>query len=725
MNEFSIRDPKLSVFENIRDPKNPKPSAFSEIIERIRKPEKRIIDLSTQYKKTGDSKIKNLLPAFTASGVFTQRNIKGFLAASGLMVLDFDKFKDPEALEAQRRKLISDPIVRAVFISPSGKGLKAIVNIPIVKTDAEYKKIFEALASRYNSKYFDESTSDISRLCFFAYDPEIYVNNDAEVFQPEEPLGSEEAEKFQRLLVWMQNKGSHFIEGNRNKYVFDLAGACCRFGIDKNEALGFILNEIFLSDDFKQSEVKSSINSAYKQNEFGSESFDEDFETKVRKIADAEALELKATKANIFPISVLPESLQKIIISLNETLNFPIDFSAVSMLYAASVCNGLACKVKFQNGWYDIASFYFALVGKAGTIKTHPLNFALKPIKNRDTEAYEDYTAKRAEYDFNKSLSKKEREEALISEDEMQLPKWNQFLVSDFTPEALIDVMAHNKRGVGVYADELASWFKNFNRYNKGSEEQFWLSVWSGNSITLNRKTSMNMHISEPFISVIGTIQDSVLSELAENRTENGFLDRILYAFPDDQDKKAWNSKEMDESLFSEWDKILSKLLKLDANQQIILEFDPEAKSVLMDWQREQTEWLNQPENEVLRSIYAKLETYAIRFSLLIELLYFACDESKLKHISEKSVRAALELIQYFANTAMKAHSILSNSDPISKLPMIKQRVFNALPEEFKTSEGYKIAFANDMANRSFDDFLKDEKLFQKLKKGFYKKVIL
>ena len=56
---------------------------------------------------------------------------------------------------------------------------------------------------------------------------------------------------------------------------------------------------------------------------------------------------------------------------------------------------------------------------------------------------------------------------------------------------SLADVHKFNKRGIGVYSDELASWFKNFNRYNKGSEvipgafkipgSKFWrfdLDVW-------------------------------------------------------------------------------------------------------------------------------------------------------------------------------------------------------------------------------------------------------
>ena len=277
MNDFSIIDPLVSVFENIKDPKNVKTSNFSEVIARIKNPEKRIKDIQTEYRKTKDTKIKNQLPAFIASGTFTQRNKSGFKAASGLMVLDFDKFPDPETLQAARLKLMNDAFVTALFISPSGNGLKAIINIPIIKNDAEFKKIFQALSSRYNSPYFDESTSDISRLCFFAFDAEIYLNECADVFQPNEISECEDSETFERLLSWMKNSGREFIDGNRNKFVFDLAGACCRYGIEKETALDMIMGEIYISEDFPLLEIKNSIKSAYKKSEFDSESFDNDF----------------------------------------------------------------------------------------------------------------------------------------------------------------------------------------------------------------------------------------------------------------------------------------------------------------------------------------------------------------------------------------------------------------------------------------------------------------
>ena len=60
-----------------------------------------------------------------------------------------------------------------------------------------------------------------------------------------------------------------------------------------------------------------------------------------------------------------------------------------------------------------------------------------------------------------------------------QMPHWKQMVVSDVTQESLGKVLSHNPHGVCLYSDELASWLKNFERYNKGSEEQFWLSLFN------------------------------------------------------------------------------------------------------------------------------------------------------------------------------------------------------------------------------------------------------
>jgi hypothetical protein len=148
------------------------------------------------------------------------------------------------------------------------------------------------------------------------------------------------------------------------------------------------------------------------------------------------------------------------------------------------------------------------------------------------------------------AMTKKERLEA--GKDEFPIPpKRSRFLVSDITPEGLSLIHAQNPRGLCLWSDELSAWFKNFNRYNNGSEEQFWLSVFNAKPTISDRKSSQSsIFIKRPYISVVGTIQQKILGELGKGeRANNGFIDRILFVMPEAVEKSRWNDRETPEEL--------------------------------------------------------------------------------------------------------------------------------------------------------------------------------
>ncbi len=437
----------------------------------------------------------------------------------------------------------------------------------------------------------------------------------------------------------------------------------------------------------------------------------------------------KELKANPFPVEVFPLPIQEIIKATNESLNFPIDFIGASMLYAVSVAIGNTHKIEIMKDWQENAVLYLSIVGRAGTNKSHPFSFALKPIEQRDNLKFQKYQKEKQEYDTVVKLTKKERDDQGI--DVPIKPIWEQHLVTDFTPEALTDVHKFNKRGIGVYADELASWFKNFNRYNKGSEEQFWLSNWSGKPIRINRKTSEPTYIPFPFISVAGTIQPGVLNELAQNRTENGFLDRLLFVVPDSLKKDYWSEKQLDTVFIENWEIIIKNLLDVSIiedetfnPQPEILNFTPEANKLLSEWQRELTDLSNKPENEAISGIYAKMEVYAVRLALILEMMLFACGEGNKQAVGIEAVQGALKLVEYFKNSAFKVHSIVSNASPLDKLPTYKQNLYIALPDTFTTSEGLQIAESMKMTERTFKRFITNKELFEKTRQGGYEKLL-
>jgi P4 family phage/plasmid primase-like protien len=101
---------------------------------------------------------------------------------SGWLQADFDLKDNPilaEQAEAKRRDLLSDPYVHAVFLGPSGEGLKAVVAIP-----AEYdrhKAAWLAAEVHFRNVHglnLDKSTKDPMRLCFASHDPDLAISED-------------------------------------------------------------------------------------------------------------------------------------------------------------------------------------------------------------------------------------------------------------------------------------------------------------------------------------------------------------------------------------------------------------------------------------------------------------------------------------------------------------------------------------------------------------------
>jgi hypothetical protein len=133
--------------------------------------------------KAAYDRLKAQLPAFTFGGTFyPTRGIAYLRQHSGLVVGDLDHLPD---VTAAKRAICADPRTAFAFISPSGWGEKVGVRVPVVEDDATYKHVWKTVAAEYERLYgmrWDPSGKDISRLCFASFDPALYWNPDAAVF---------------------------------------------------------------------------------------------------------------------------------------------------------------------------------------------------------------------------------------------------------------------------------------------------------------------------------------------------------------------------------------------------------------------------------------------------------------------------------------------------------------------------------------------------------------
>ncbi len=245
-----------------------------------------------------------------------------------------------------------------------------------------------------------------------------------------------------------------------------------------------------------------------------------------------------------------------------------------------------------------------------------------------------------------------------------------------------------------------------------------------------DRKSSRSsIFIKRPFVSVIGTMQKRILSELAKGeRSANGFIDRILFVLLRHETSTRWSMKQPTFDVAAEWQRILSRLMELqctvDENNDILpisIPFTEDAMVRLFKWQHELSDICDREPNETIVGIYCKLQIYAIRFCLIIQMARWACNDAGKDMIDLISVERAISLAEYFKESAVKVQTILK------ELSLTAQQlaIVSALPQEFETGEGIAIAKVNDMAERTFMEFLKNNlgKLFQKSSHGKYLKL--
>lgn len=415
---------------------------------------------------------------------------------------------------------------------------------------------------------------------------------------------------------------------------------------------------------------------------------------------------------NIFPESIFPPIMQKLVRELETTLNFSPDYTSASILYAVSVSIGNKIQLKVKNSWLEKSNLYMVLVGRTGDVKSHSVSFCLNPLMKLDKQNFEQYLLKKKEY------------EQLPIEEKFKTtsPVLRQLLLNDFTPEAFVKAHYFNPRGIGLYTDEIAGFFNSFNQYRKGSEEESYLSAWSGKPIIKNRISGDEMRVDNTKVDIIGTMQEGILSSVFQsNKMKNGFIDRLLFVLPHKYVDNKWNDLDLDEKYIEWYSEFINKIYNLAENLETVLEFQPDAKEYLYSWQNNQK---HDFDFEYQRGVSVKLQQYVLRFAILIEVMNSICNNDKLQSISLKSLKSAIKLRDYFFENAIRVFEIIDNNY-YDSLTEIQKNVFDKLPQQFKTGEGIEIISKEDlMKERSFKNFLKDEKLFKKIAHGIYEKQV-
>lgn len=238
---------------------------------------------------------KKSLLAFTPSATFVGgRKLEFIKDYTGVLILDIDKLL-PEQLKQTSLKANQCEYTFASFISPSGNGLKILVKVNTDK--ALHKEAFLKVQAFYETLLnlqIDKSGKDVTRLCFYSYDSELYLNETATTFQASNNVEIKTSETpttittiatqpindfdvvYQHCIKFTEKK-VQYVNGSRNTFVHQLACNLNRKAVPLQVAMGYILADY----NFDEKEVTQAVNSAYGNlSEYGKSNADKELSNK-------------------------------------------------------------------------------------------------------------------------------------------------------------------------------------------------------------------------------------------------------------------------------------------------------------------------------------------------------------------------------------------------------------------------------------------------------------
>ena len=599
----------------------------------------------------------------TFSGEFEFSQASGLIAHSNLFCIDIDNINNVNEV---KEILIDKFKPSLLFISPSGKGIKVVYQIDLKQaTHLEYFKAFEIFFKSKFNLTIDDKCKNVNRACYLCTDKDAFYNDNDEVVNYSEintPIITDkpkiiktEQQKelspelvMERLKTWL-NKTESFTIGNRNNYITKLASAYNRYGISEVTATKDLLD--FGQVDFDVVEIVATIKSIYRKTErhnIAKFEVNESYEIDNTPKETTPILTPIIKPIPLLPINGFPEFIQTYINDYINVYSVPSDYIAASVLFSTALAIGN--KLELQGKYINVPVLWMAIVGNVSTGKTEPLNNTLKHFNSKDSKAFELYNQELVLFNIEQEKPKKERDLSL------KRPQWFQYILNDFTPEALASIHTTNKRGLCIYRDELKGWFDDFGRYSKSGEQSNMLSSFFGMPIKFNRVGKEPLNIDNPCIFVSGGIQPDLLPTLAQDsRAENGFLSRFIFAFPDIQIKQNYSVKQMDPNSLTQYHLFLEKLTSLD--EKINLTLSVEAEIIYENWFNENAKISNDESTGYLKGVYGKLDVIVLRLAIVLHGMKLVCDGDGEDEIQELTMQKATELIEYFRATALKVYN--------------------------------------------------------------------
>jgi hypothetical protein len=128
------------------------------------------------------------------------------------------------------------------------------------------------------------------------------------------------------------------------------------------------------------------------------------------------------------------------------------------------------------------------------------------------------------------------------------------------------------------------------------------------------------------------------------------------------------------------------------------ISFEARAKKKLFEWQRHNTDIANSKKNYE-SGICSKYDTILPRISLILQMLHDICEGKKTVQIDLSNVEKAIDLIEYYRESARRVYAEILNDDSTTKKTeqvQRKQRAIELYQEGKSLREIARIVLGNE-----------------------------
>lgn len=399
-----------------------------------------------------------------------------------------------------------------------------------------------------------------------------------------------------------------------------------------------------------------------------------------------------------FPVEALPGPLSAFVEHLAESTQTPEEMAGLLSLGVLSTAFQGRYTVEITPDWKETLCLYCVAVAAPGERKSAVLSALTKPIYEYEAERRELEAAAVAQSQTERALLEKalavaqnqaasgkgdyeaKRQEALaLSAQLAELKELVPYrlLVDDTTPEKLVDLMEPQGGCITVVSAEGGIFDSISGRYDRTANFDVYLKGHAGDPISVDRIGRKANYIREPRLSMILTVQPSVLGGLMDNATlrGRGLCGRFLYAMCSSKvGHREITPPTIPETVKEAYRQFVRSLLTGEAWG--IIRLSPEADTIRQEYQAHIEKKLGN-EWEHMRDWGGKATGAMLRIAAMFHAATVQGDPTAIP-ISPDTMAGATAVSEFLGKHAEAAYQSMGSNERVAEAKYILDRLLSA-----------------------------------------------